>query len=238
MSRLKANRHSITTLIHLNFMETSGLEPRGISMPPKARIIRLLVLFVSMLSIISEASNYSQTVRGQTWSTTWSTTITDPSSGFTATLGTITIGTCAANQTSQPGYQCVTLPPSPSTPDWDVIAALIAFPVAIVGAGVLAIAYYRRPTSYSPTKHASSWVSVATLTGGGMLLVVCLWQLEIVDIAASNGSMWCPPFLLFPCIPWYIARDIWYLGVFAAFVLALIGAVNYARFAKLPDKPS
>jgi hypothetical protein len=66
------------------------------------------------------------------------------------------------------------------------------------------------------------------------ILAVCLWQLEIIDIAASNGTTWCPPFLLWSCIPWFIARDIWYLGVFVAFVLALIGAVNYTRFTRLP----
>jgi hypothetical protein len=142
-----------------------------------------------------------------------STTLNTPAS-FTATLGAETIGTGSISTTS-----------------FVVVSSAIAFPVLIVA--VLAFAKIRRPKRQPPTPFMASWFSVVDLMCGGMLLVASLWQLEIVDIAASKGTPYCLPFLL-SCIPWFIARDIWYLGVFVAFVLALIGAVNYARSTRLP----
>jgi Tol biopolymer transport system component len=105
-----------------------------------------------------------------------------------------------------------------------VISSAIAFPVLTVS---IVAARTRRRTTYGPLQRTTSWASIAAITVGGMLLVASLWQLEIVDIAASLNREWCPPFVIGGCVDWFIARDIWYTGVVLAFVLALIGAWKY-----------
>jgi len=108
-----------------------------------------------------------------------------------------------------------------------VIVSVIAFPFLIISV----VAYSRHPRSRArraPLPPRNPWGCVVTLTAGGMLLVASLWQLEIVEIAASMGRRWCPPFNLGGCLEWYIARDYWFTGVFAAFVLASIGIWRYA----------
>jgi len=111
-----------------------------------------------------------------------------------------------------------------------VVSSAIAFPVLTVS--IVAAARMRRPRTYHPKQRTSSWGPIATITGGGMLLVASLWQLEIIEEAALHGQEWCPPFVLGGCQPWYIARDIWFAGVFAAFVIALTGAWRYTGFTR------
>jgi hypothetical protein len=156
---------------------------------------------------------------------TWSTTLSTPSS-FSATLGTETIGT---NQIPQAALEGGSISPI----GFAVVSSAVAFSFLIVG--VLAIARIRR-SRRQPAPFMASWVSVVDLMGGGMLLVASLWQLEIVDMSRKAGDcayIW--PFALGGPTCWWIARDFWYSGVFAAFVLALIGAVNYARYTKSPS---
>jgi hypothetical protein len=160
-------------------------------------------------------------------------------SGTTYTVTQVQYGSTWTNMLCFTEVQSTTMVNSqPSMPiSFVVVSLAIAFPVLIVG--ILAVSRIRRPRSYRPSPRTSwFWLSVPALTAGGMLLIASLWQLEIVYIAESNGTTWCPPFLLWSCISPPIARDIWYLGVFVAFVLALIGAVNCARFTKSYDKPS
>ena len=111
-----------------------------------------------------------------------------------------------------------------------VISSTIAFPILTVC--IVAAGRGRRPTTHRQTPRPASWGPIAAITGGGMLLAASLWQLEIVENAALNNQEWCPPFVLGGCQPWYIARDIWFAGVFAAFVIALIGAWRYAGFTR------
>ena len=156
------------------------------------------------INVVSGATyTVTQVQYGSTWTNMFCFTVTQP--------------TTMVN--SQPGIPI----------SFAVLSSAIAFPVLVVG--ILMVGVYRKPAGYHPTKTASSWFSVAGLTGGGMLLVASLWQLEIVDISRSVGDcayIW--PFDLGGPTCWWIARDFWFAGVFAAFVLALIGAVTYARF--------
>lgn len=66
-----------------------------------------------------------------------------------------------------------------------------------------------------------------------MLLVASLWQLEIVEMSISVGQCaYYLPFDVGGSICWWVARDFWYLGVFAAFVLALVGSWRYVGFTR------
>ena len=111
-----------------------------------------------------------------------------------------------------------------------VLSSAIAFPILI--ALVVAALRLRPQTPHTRRPSRGPWSGISAMLGGGMLLVASLWQLEIVEISQSLNRDWCPPFMLFSCTPWYVARDLWFAGIVAAFVLALLGAWRYAGYSR------
>jgi len=95
-----------------------------------------------------------------------------------------------------------------------VASSALAFPVMV--GSILAAVRVKRRRSYGQSQRGAAWGSIAAITGGGMLLVACLWQLGVTGISASLNR------------PWYIGRDwISFTGIFVSFALALFGAVRY-----------
>lgn len=125
-----------------------------------------------------------------------------------------------------------TLPMNPIT--LIALSSVIAFPILTVS--ILAVRI-RRPTNYRPRQGTTSWGSIAAITGGGMLLAASLWQLKIVEISTRTPECsyyW--PFGLGGPTCWWVARNFWFAGVFAAFVLTLIGSATYAGFTRSLSK--
>jgi len=112
-----------------------------------------------------------------------------------------------------------------------IISSAIAFPVLTVS--VVAVARIRRSTTHPPKERTNSWGSITAIAFGGMLLVASLWQLEIVEIGMRTSECsyyW--PFGLGGPTCWWMARDFWFVGVFTAFVLALLGASRLASYTR------
>ena len=154
-----------------------------------------------------------------------------PLASVTSTLATSVATSTTQSYTSSKTTTATSSPvtPPPPSPPSSWILALIASGTVFSIILVSAVAVVRlRPRGLRYSRLSSRpFGAILAITCGGMLLVASLWQLEITEIAASQNMLWSPPFKLMSCLPWWLARDIWYAGIFLAFGITFLGIWGY-----------
>jgi hypothetical protein len=154
--------------------------------------------------------------------------LTSVTSSFATSVATSTTQSHTSSESTTTTSSFVTPPLPASFSSWPLvlIAAGTVFCIILVSA-VAVVRLRPRAPRYSRLG-SRPFGAILAVTCAGILLAVSFWQLEIAEIAASQNTLWCPPFKLMSCLSSRLAHDISYAGIFFAFAIAFLGVWEYS----------